>query len=254
VVAFLAAVVAMRLREPPAERRQFDRGLTVLPLLTATTATLTMIIFDKVTAGPVGNLTLVLVGVLFLTVLLRQHLFGADRAALAAQLGEALGEQRRLAVTDGLTGLYNRRYLTERMAEQDAEEGAVSLLVVDLDHFKRVNDTFGHVAGDTVLREAAARIASVCRATDVVARYGGEEFVVLLPDTGEQEARRLAERIRTKLRQAPVADSAGPIAITASVGVATRAGADIHRLMESADRALYRAKEEGRDRVVAVAG
>ena len=254
VVAFFAAVVAMRLREPPAERRQFDRGLTVLPLLTATTATLTMIIFDKVTAGPVGNLTLVLVGVLFLTVLLRQHLFVADRAALAAQLGEALGEQRRLAVTDGLTGLYNRRYLTERMAEQDAEGGAVSLLVVDLDHFKRVNDTFGHVAGDTVLREAAARIASVCRATDVVARYGGEEFVVLLPDTGEEEARRLAERIRTTLRQAPVADSAGSIPITASVGVATRAGAGIHRLMESADRALYRAKEEGRDRVVAVAG
>ena len=186
--------------------------------------------------------------------LLRQQLFVADRAALAAQLGEALGEQQRLAVTDGLTGLYNRRYLTERMAQQEAAGGVVSLLVIDLDHFKRVNDTFGHVAGDAVLRESAARIASVCRATDVVARYGGEEFVVLLPDTGEEEARRLAERIRTTLRQAPVADSAGSIPITASVGVATRAGAGIHRLMESADRALYRAKEEGRDRVVAVAG
>jgi len=244
----------MRLREAPAERLQFDRGLTVLPLFTATTATFTMIIFDKVTAGVVGNLTLVLVGVLFLTVLLRQHLFVADRGALAAQLGEALGEQRRLAVTDGLTGLYNRRYLTERMTEHDAGAGTVSLLVVDLDHFKRVNDTYGHVAGDAVLREAAARISSVCRSTDVVARYGGEEFVVLLPDTGEDEAHRLAERIRTTLRETPVAEAAGSIPITASVGAATRTGADIHRLMESADRALYRAKEEGRDRVVAVAG
>jgi two-component system cell cycle response regulator len=250
VIAFLGAVVAMRLREPSAERRQFDRGLTVLPLFTATTATFTMIIFGKVTAGTVDNLTLAIVGVLFLTVLLRQHLFVADRAGLAAQLGEALGEQRRLAVTDGLTGLYNRRYLTERMAEHDAGAGTVSLLVIDLDHFKRVNDTFGHVAGDAVLRESAARIASVCRSADVVARYGGEEFVVLLPDTGELQARRLGERIRTVLRQEPVAHSAGAIRISASIGVATHAGGDVHRLMESADRALYRAKEQGRDRVV----
>jgi two-component system cell cycle response regulator len=254
VTAFLAGVVAMRLREPPAEQRQFDRGLTVLPLLIATAATFVLIIHRKVTAGAVDDLTLAVVGVLFLAVLLRQYLFVADRARLAEQLRQALQEQRRLAVTDGLTGLYNRRYLTERMAAHGAEAGPVSLLVVDLDHFKRVNDTFGHLAGDAVLQESARRIGSVCRSTDIVARYGGEEFVVFLPDTDEREAIRLAERIRAVLREAPVLVPPGAISISASLGVATDPGGDIDRLMDRADRALYRAKEAGRDRVASGTG
>jgi two-component system, cell cycle response regulator len=253
VIAFLGAVVAMRLREPPAEQRQFDRGLTVLPLLTATVATFTMIVFRKITTGAVDNLTLAIVAVLFVGILLRQYLFVADRATLAEQLRQALHEQSRLAVVDELTGLYNRRYLTERMAEHGADAEPVSLLVVDLDHFKRVNDTFGHVAGDAVLRESAGRIGSICRSTDVVARYGGEEFVVLMPDTDEAEAVRLAERIRSVLRDTPVVHSAGTISISASIGVATHRGSDVHRLLERADRALYRAKDEGRDRVAVVA-
>jgi PleD family two-component response regulator len=113
VVAFLSAMVAMRLPEPPAQRRSFDRGLTLLPILTSTAATFTLVIFKKLTSGTVDNLTLVMVAVLFLTVLLRQYLFVTDRAALAEQLRQALRKQERLAVTDGLTGLYNRRYLTE---------------------------------------------------------------------------------------------------------------------------------------------
>jgi len=113
VVAFLSAMVAMRLPEPPAQRRSFDRGLTLLPILTSTAATFTLVIFKKLTSGTVDNLTLVIVAVLFLTVLLRQYLFVTDRAALAEQLRQALRKQERLAVTDGLTGLYNRRYLTE---------------------------------------------------------------------------------------------------------------------------------------------
>jgi two-component system, cell cycle response regulator len=253
VMGFLGAVVAMRLREPPAEQRQFDRGLTVLPLLTATVATFTLIVFQKVTTGVVDDLTLAIVGVMFVSVLLRQYLFVADRATLAEQLGQALREQSRLAVTDGLTGLYNRRYFTERLVERGADTAPVSLLVIDLDHFKRVNDTFGHLAGDAVLRESAARIGSVCRPTDVVARYGGEEFVVLLPDTDEHEAVRIGERICGVLRETPVVDSAGTVSVSASIGVATHRGSDVHRLMERADRAMYRAKEEGRDRVAVVA-
>jgi len=177
----------------------------------------------------------------------------AERATLADQLRRALREQERLAVTDGLTGLYNRRYLTERMAGHEAGTAPVSLLVVDLDHFKRINDTFGHLAGDAVLREAAARVAAICRSTDVVARYGGEEFVVLLPGTDEQEAWRLAERIRAELRATPVVvEAAGSIPVSASVGVATRRDGAMRLLMETADRALYRAKAEGRDRVAAL--
>jgi two-component system cell cycle response regulator len=249
VVGFLAAVIAVRFPQPPAVRRQFDHGLTLLPILTSTAATFVLVIFMKVTSGTVDNLTLVIVGVLFLTVLLRQYLFVADRAALADQLRQALREQERLAVTDGLTGLYNRRYLTERLAGHEGGTAPVSFLIVDLDHFKRINDTFGHLVGDTVLREAAARVASICRSTDIVARYGGEEFVVLLPDTDEHEAWRLAERIRVHIRATPVVDAAAAIPISASVGVATRRDGDMRVLMETADQALYQAKAEGRDRV-----
>ena len=206
-------------------------------------------IFKKLTSGTVDNLTLVMVAVLFLTVLLRQYLFVTDRAALAEQLRQALRKQERLAVTDGLTGLYNRRYLTEQMAEHEADAEPVSLLVVDLDHFKRVNDTFGHLAGDAVLQECATRIASACRSTDVVARYGGEEFVVLLPDTDEHQAQRLAERIRIRIRDSPVVDAAIQIPVSASVGVATHRSGGMRLLMETADKALYQAKAEGRDRV-----
>jgi two-component system, cell cycle response regulator len=246
VVSFLAAVVAIRLPEPPATRRSFDRGLTPLPIFTSTVATFALVTFEKVRIGTVRTPTLVIVGVLFLAVLLRQYLFTADRAALAEQLRQSVLEQRRLAVTDGLTGLYNRRFLTDRLAEASGE---VSLLVIDLDFFKRVNDTYGHPVGDAVLRETAARIASTARIDDVVARYGGEEFVVFLPATGEQDAARLAERIRQRIRESPVSEAGLEIAVTASIGVATERAGDSGRLMDVADRAVYQAKAQGRDRV-----
>jgi two-component system, cell cycle response regulator len=249
VTGFLAAAIAIRFPQPPAERRQFDHGLTLLPVLTAAVATFTLVIFVKVTSGTVDNLSLVIVGVLFLTVMLRQYLFVADRATLADQLRHALREQKRLAVTDGLTGLYNRRHLTEQMARHEAGTAPVSLLIVDLDHFKRINDTFGHPVGDVVLQEAAVRIAAMCRSTDIVARYGGEEFVVLLPETDEDQTWRLAERIRSQIRATPVVDATTSIPISASVGGATRRDGDMRLLMETADRALYRAKADGRDRV-----
>jgi diguanylate cyclase (GGDEF)-like protein len=254
---FVAAVVAIRFREPAAQRRTFDRGFTVLPILTATLASFTLVIVERVTAGMTSVLTLVIVGVLFLAMLTRQYLFAADRASLAGDLRQAVREQQRLAVTDGLTGLYNRRFLTERMT---AEEGSgpddhrVSLLVIDLDHFKTINDTYGHPVGDEVLRESATRIAAVCRANDVVARYGGEEFVVFCPDADEPEAWALAERIRENITGTPILSGGTRIRVSASIGVATRPAGAVDSLMTAADQALYRAKTAGRDRVaVAVA-
>jgi two-component system cell cycle response regulator len=229
--------------------------MPLMPILISVTATSALVAFDKVSAGAVGDLTLIVVAVLFLTVMLRQYLFAADRAGLAEQLALAVTEQQRLAVTDVLTGLYNRRHL---MTIVDRLRGApagrpVSLMVVDLDHFKLVNDTHGHLAGDAVLQEAAARITTTARASDVVARYGGEEFVLLLTDTGGAEAGRLAERVRCRLRQTPVVVGDAVIALTASIGVASSPDGTVQHLLEAADRALYRAKEQGRDQVTTVA-
>ena len=251
----LAALVAVRRPEPPAEPRSFDRGMPLLPVVMATTATAALVVFDKVGTGAVGDLTLVVAGVLFLTVMLRQYLFATDRAALAEELREAVAEQRRLAVTDGLTGLHNRRHLMTVLDRLGAGPGGrpVSLLAVDLDHFKTVNDTYGHLAGDAVLRAAAARITAAARSTDVVARYGGEEFVLLLADTSATEAAQLAERVRRSLRDTPVAAGLARIAVTASVGAATSPDGTVAHLLEAADRALYRAKDEGRDRVATAA-
>lgn len=252
---FLAAMVAVRRPEPPAERRSFDRGMPLLPIVISVAGTCALVAFDKVRTGAVSDLTLVVVAVLFLTTMLRQYLFAADRAGLAEELRRAVIEQQRLAVTDGLTGLYNRRHLMTVLDRLGAEPAGrpVSLLVVDLDHFKLVNDTYGHLAGDAVLAAAATRITATARATDVVARYGGEEFVLLLADTDGPEAARLAERIRHALRDTPIAAGDALIAVTASIGVATSPGGAMPQLLEAADRALYRAKAQGRDRVTAVA-
>lgn len=251
----LAAVVAVRRPEPPAERRSFDRGMPLMPIGISVAGTSALVVFDKVRTGAVTDLTLIVVAVLFLAVMLRQYLFAADRAGLAEELRRAVAEQQRLAVTDGLTGLYNRRYLMTTLDRLRTAPGGrpVSLLVVDLDHFKLVNDTYGHLAGDAVLEAAAARITAAVRAADVVARYGGEEFVVLLADTDGPEAERLAERIRRRLRDSPIAAGAAVIAVTASIGVASSPDGAVPQLLEAADRALYRAKAQGRDQVTTVA-
>ncbi|MEU8608614.1 GGDEF domain-containing protein [Actinoplanes sp. NPDC048791] len=255
VLCLLAAVVAVRRPEPPAEPRSFDRGMPLMPILISVTATSALVVFDKVGTGTVSDLSLIVIGVLFLTVMLRQYLFAADRAGLAEQLALAVTEQQRLAVTDGLTGLYNRRHLmtmVERLGAAPAGR-PVSLMVVDLDHFKLVNDTHGHLAGDAVLQAAAARITATARSSDVVARYGGEEFVLLLADTDGAEAERLAERVRQRMRETPVVIGGAAIALTASIGVASSTDGSVQHLMEAADRALYRAKAQGRDRVSTVA-
>jgi diguanylate cyclase (GGDEF)-like protein len=173
-----------------------------------------------------------------------------DQAALA-----------QLATRDGLTGLLNRReilrLLRDELDRSRRYGNAFAVLLLDVDHFKTVNDTWGHPAGDEVLRAVAARIQNEVRPTDKPARYGGEEFMVLLPETTEEGAVLLAERIRSCIAELPAAASAGkPIAVTASVGVAAypASGGDEEALVSAADRALYRAKAQGRNRVVRADG
>ncbi|MEL6184466.1 MAG: diguanylate cyclase [Myxococcota bacterium] len=176
---------------------------------------------------------------------------------LQASMRDAQRQLQELASRDGLTGVLNRRALEERLAELFSyllrRATPLSLAMLDLDHFKRINDTYGHQAGDDVLREAALRVSGVVREYDAVGRYGGEEFMVLLPDTPADEAGRIAERIRASLCASAVPTRDGSaVEATVSVGVAT-AGAqfrgNVKDIIESADAALYRAKRGGRNRV-----
>lgn len=170
------------------------------------------------------------------------------------RLREALRTQ---SIKDPLTGLYNRRYL-EEMLEREIRravraEQSLGILMLDLDHFKNFNDTYGHDAGDTVLREAASFLGKNIRAEDIVCRFGGEEFVIILPTADLAASHARAERIRSKLRELTVLHQGQSLGrITVSVGVAALPvhGTSPKELFEAADAALYKAKREGRDRVV----
>jgi diguanylate cyclase (GGDEF)-like protein len=171
---------------------------------------------------------------------------------MVLRLRESRKELERLSVTDGLTGLANRRRLMQALgsevvrAERNAH--AFSILMVDVDHFKKFNDTFGHPAGDAVLARVAAILREATRDVDLAARYGGEEFLLVLADTMTPGALEVAERIRTRLAT-EVFDGG---AITVSVGVAQfpEDGRTAEALIMSADLALYQAKKKGRDRIV----
>jgi diguanylate cyclase (GGDEF)-like protein len=129
-------------------------------------------------------------------------------------------------------------------------------VVADLDHFKMINDTHGHTAGDAALRAASRQLASVMRASDLACRYGGEEFVLILPDCGKEAAMVKAQQMCNALRASCIAENGRQIAVTASFGVATSPadGTDFQKLFEAGDRAVYEAKRQGRDRVVAARG
>lgn len=165
------------------------------------------------------------------------------------------------AVTDPLTGLYNRRYLLSQLQPllKRAELGGppLAVLVFDLDHFKRVNDRFGHDVGDDVLREFAARIASNVRPTDFVCRLGGEEFIVVMPGTNDDYAALAAERLRMVISGEDFGVRRGGVwlRVTVSIGLACSENASFapDQLLKQADQALYRAKQEGRDRVAKAA-
>ena len=181
------------------------------------------------------------------------ELIGVTRDISERKVFEA--ELRNLAVTDTLTGVWNRRHGTELLAADLSARRpgqALSLLMLDIDHFKTINDTFGHQAGDHVLIEIASRLRRSLRGSDMVARWGGEEFVVLLRDCALPDALRLAEEIRAAIAELPFGAMGS---LTVSVGVAeARASEDLTTWLERADQALYRAKRSGRNEVAADSG
>ncbi len=178
---------------------------------------------------------------------------------LAAALGPVLKsmllveETRHLATTDSLTGLRNRRTITERLRDEIARSTrygtSVSVLLCDIDHFKQVNDTFGHQTGDDVLRAVSHTFERAVREVDLIGRWGGEEFLVVLPETDSEGAEVVAERIRAYVAELPPFSN-GPAQVTISVGVAHyEIGDELEQLVRRADKAMYRAKHEGRNRV-----
>ncbi len=179
----------------------------------------------------------------------------ADHAAIALENARLFQETQKLAVIDELTGVYNRRGLFtfgRREIQRARRFGRpLSLLMLDIDDFKEVNDRHGHLVGDQVLKGLARLLQRRTREVDLVARYGGEEFAVLLPETGLEDARRAAERLRREVAETPFQTQAGPLYITVSFGVA-EVGPPIRRmedLLQAADRGLYRAKAAGKNRV-----
>lgn len=164
-----------------------------------------------------------------------------------------LEKHRRAALIDPLTGLYNRRAFEEIIAELWQDEQPLTLLVIDIDHFKKINDTYGHQVGDVVIREVASVLRRGIRGEDYAVRYGGEEFIVLLPDTDLAGGMRVAENLRTRvarLRLVRKHDNLAIGAFTISAGVAMRQPGDTpERLFKRADEALYISKTSGRNRV-----
>ncbi len=173
-------------------------------------------------------------------------------------LRDRLDESVEFAITDALTGLHNRRYMErhlDKLAERAKQTGQpLSVLLADIDHFKSINDSFGHDAGDNVLREFAARFRRNIRGIDLACRLGGEEFVIVMPDTGIEMACQVGERVRACIAADPFrANAETCLRVTASVGIATFGEQDDspEGLMKRADSALYAAKRGGRNRVVA---
>ena len=173
------------------------------------------------------------------------------------KLKENIQQSFEMAITDQLTGLYNRRYMNTHLdgllTRTQHQSKSLSVLMMDMDHFKQVNDNHGHAVGDQVLIEFARRLQRNVRGLDLACRYGGEEFVVVMPETDPQFARVVAERLREDVASQPFDTDAGPLDVTISVGIASSdetvtTGDD---LLKQADEALYKAKDEGRNRVEA---
>jgi diguanylate cyclase (GGDEF)-like protein len=199
-----------------------------------------------ISAGEVGYLTQVFN---HMVVRLREGREALDAAN--ETLRRKNEELERVSVTDGLTGLYNRRRLMEVLSDETRRSQRLkhtfAALMVDVDHFKKYNDTFGHLEGDAVLTRVATMLREATREVDFVARYGGEEFLVMLPETAMPEAQEIAERIRSRIAEASFTGRR----ITVSIGVAEFPlhGQTPEQVIAAADEALYEAKREGRDKV-----
>ena len=182
----------------------------------------------------------------------------AEKEALAIELKQANAKLGDLASTDSLTTLLNKRSFEEAftrdLARAERQQQPISIVMLDLDRFKNINDTHGHQAGDDVLKQVGKRIKATLRTSDVAARYGGEEFIMILPQTNLNEARITAERVRVSIAREPIDTCAGKLEVTASLGAASRRGKALREqgsaLIANADAALYKAKRTGRNCVV----
>jgi len=179
----------------------------------------------------------------------------ADQVSVALENSRNYEKAQTQAITDALTGVYNRRGLFQigefEFSHIRRIDHPFSVLMIDVDHFKRVNDTYGHATGDQTLRGLTERSRTLLRAVDMIGRYGGEEFVILLPETSLEAGRLVAERLRQSIKGEPFATDAGPLRITVSIGVAEATDPDtLDTLIERADAALYKAKAAGRNCVV----
>ncbi|MFC1836579.1 GGDEF domain-containing protein, partial [Thermodesulfobacteriota bacterium] len=181
----------------------------------------------------------------------------AQREALIEDLTNARDALHYQATHDELTQQWNRstvlRALEKELSRTSRQNTPLGVMIMDIDHFKQVNDNFGHLAGDAVLRAVTKRIGSVVRPYDTVGRYGGEEFIIVLPGCNRARARQVAERLRSSFSRFPVKTKEGVFNITMSFGVTTVEGGkkrDMDSVIREADTALYRAKNGGRNRVV----
>jgi two-component system, cell cycle response regulator len=175
---------------------------------------------------------------------------------LQKELMESNRQLELLSITDGLTQLYNHRFFQEEFARKFEEasryEQPLSLALIDIDHFKKVNDTWGHAVGDEVLKSVSRIFQSSVRKADVAARYGGEEFAVIMPQTDLGDARSFAEKVRTLIGSESIPTAAGSIPVTVSIGISSipeNQLASPLEMVDAADKALYRAKEGGRNQV-----
>jgi diguanylate cyclase len=179
-----------------------------------------------------------------------------DQALNSKAVAELNAELQEISRVDGLTGLFNRRYWEEQFCREfkrnSRSKVQSSVIMLDIDNFKKINDTYGHPAGDEVIRTLAQIIKKATRETDFCGRYGGEEFTILLPDTAAENVQYLADRIRRLVEKMPVQYEQHSIAYTVSLGVAQfdEIFSDHMHWLECADKALYRAKEAGRNQVV----
>jgi diguanylate cyclase (GGDEF)-like protein len=179
----------------------------------------------------------------------------AADAAIAIENARLFGKVEQLAITDSLTGLHNRRHFLE-LAEHEFQRARrykrpMSMIMLDIDRFKQVNDTYGHAVGDQVLRAVATRCHDTLRTIDFMGRFGGEEFILLLPENNLDGACNAAERLRQRVAEDPIETERGPVSVTISLGVAAIAAdcPDLKTLLERVDAALYAAKKAGRNRV-----
>jgi diguanylate cyclase (GGDEF)-like protein len=250
----VATIFAGRLARPKEQRRLGQGAARLAVVIVAYTAALAFAAYAFARGNQLVGFTVA--STISALLLLRLLVNAVDRHRHSAQLEQALHEQEQLAVMDSLTGLYNRRFLDAEL-QLELDRGArsqqpVGILLCDLDHFKQVNDRYGHLVGDSVLREVARRLLGAVRNGDLVARYGGEEFVVLLPGGGKEQLKEIGERCRRAFDETPFFLPKGhKTTVTISIGGACwpKDAGSAHHLFEVADRALYRAKGQGRNRV-----